>query len=77
MWPSLRQTILAGDLNAKHPFWNSSVSNPSGEELLELIHKNELEISEPHCTTHYSPAGKLTKTINGRWRLEFKLCSKL
>jgi hypothetical protein len=35
-----RKTILAGDLNAKHPFWNSSVSNPSGLELLELFHKN-------------------------------------
>jgi hypothetical protein len=28
--------ILAGDLNAKHPFWNSTVSNPSGEKLLQL-----------------------------------------
>jgi hypothetical protein len=25
--------ILADDLNAKHPFWNSAVSNPSGEKL--------------------------------------------
>jgi hypothetical protein len=25
--------ILAGDLNAKNPFWNSAVSNPSGENL--------------------------------------------
>jgi hypothetical protein len=23
-----RKSILAGDLNAKHPFWNSVVSNP-------------------------------------------------
>jgi hypothetical protein len=35
-----RKTILVGDLNAKHPFWNSSVSNPSGKELLELFYKN-------------------------------------
>jgi hypothetical protein len=41
--------ILAGDLNAKHPFWNS---NPSGEELLGL--ELEFEISAPHCPTHYS-----------------------
>jgi hypothetical protein len=44
-----RKTILAGDLNAKHQFWNSSVSNPSGKEL---------EISAPQYPTHYSPAGK-------------------
>jgi hypothetical protein len=35
---SFRQkSILAGDLNAEHPFWNSAVSNPSGEKLLQLF----------------------------------------
>jgi hypothetical protein len=29
--------ILAGELNAKHPFWNSAVSNPSGEKLFQLF----------------------------------------
>jgi hypothetical protein len=29
--------ILAGDLNAKHPAWNSAVSNPSSEKLLQLF----------------------------------------
>jgi hypothetical protein len=48
---------LAGDINAKHQLWNSSVSNPSGVELLELFHKNEVEISAPQCPTRYSPAG--------------------
>jgi hypothetical protein len=32
-----RKTLCSSDLNAKHPFWNSSVSNPSGVELLELF----------------------------------------
>jgi hypothetical protein len=31
-----RKSLLAGDLNAKHPFWNSIVSNPSGSKLLNL-----------------------------------------
>jgi hypothetical protein len=26
-----RKSLLAGDLNAKHPFWNGTVSNPSGK----------------------------------------------
>jgi hypothetical protein len=30
------KSILAGDLNAKHPVWNSKVSNPSGLKLLDL-----------------------------------------
>jgi hypothetical protein len=49
--------MLAGDLNTEHPFWNSAVSNPSGEELLDLFDVNEFEISGPQCRTHYSPAG--------------------
>jgi exonuclease III len=44
--------ILAGDLNAKHPSWNSAVSNPSGEKLLQLF-----EISAPQCPTRYSSGG--------------------
>jgi hypothetical protein len=51
------KSVLAGDLNAKHPFWNSAVSNPSGEKLLELFDNNDIEISAPQCSTHYSPAG--------------------
>jgi hypothetical protein len=49
---------LAGDLNAKHPFCNSSVSNPSGIELLEMFHKNELKISAPQLFPPLFPCGK-------------------
>jgi hypothetical protein len=52
-----RKSILAGDLNAKHPFWNSIVSHPSGVKLLNLLHINDFEISGPQCPTHYSPTG--------------------
>jgi hypothetical protein len=31
------KSILACDLNAAHPFWNSTVSNPSGEKLMALF----------------------------------------
>jgi hypothetical protein len=51
------KSILAGDLNAEHPFSNNAVSNSSGEELLALFDLNEFEISAPQCPTHYSPAG--------------------
>jgi hypothetical protein len=51
-----RKSILARDLNAKHPLWNSRVSNPSGEKLLELFDRNDFEISAPQCPTHYSHA---------------------
>jgi exonuclease III len=51
------KSVLAGDLNAKHLFWNSAVSNPSGEKLLKLFDSSEFEITAPQCPTHYSPAG--------------------
>jgi hypothetical protein len=49
--------ILAGDLNAIHPYWNSAVSNPSGQKLLQLFDTNDFEISAPQYPTHYSPMG--------------------
>jgi hypothetical protein len=48
---------LAGDLNVKHPSWNSAVSNPSGEKLTELFDLSDFEISAPQCPTHYSLGG--------------------
>jgi hypothetical protein len=35
------KSLLPEDLNAKHPFWNSVVSKPSGPKLLNLLHINE------------------------------------
>jgi hypothetical protein len=32
-----RRSILAGDMNAKHTFWNSGVSNLSDEKLMALL----------------------------------------
>jgi hypothetical protein len=52
------KSILAGDLNAKHPFWNSVVSKPSGEKLMDLFDLSAFEISASQCSTH-SPAGNV------------------
>jgi hypothetical protein len=49
--------ILAGDLNDQNPFWNSAVSNPSGDKLLHLFDVNDFEISAPQYPTHESPSG--------------------
>jgi hypothetical protein len=38
-------------------FWNSRVSNPSGEKFLDLFDMNDFEISATQCPTHYSHAG--------------------
>jgi hypothetical protein len=60
-----RKINFAGDLNAKHPIWNSSVSNPSEAELLELFHKNQFEISAPQCPTHYCLVGNGDILVEG------------
>jgi hypothetical protein len=52
-----RKFILASDVNAKHPLWNSSVSIPSGVKLLHLFDVNQSEISVPECPNQYSPMG--------------------
>jgi hypothetical protein len=52
-----RRSILADELNDKHPLWNSAVSNPSGEKLMALFDLSEFDISAKQCHTHYSPAG--------------------
>jgi hypothetical protein len=48
---------LAGDLNAKTPFWNSAVSNPLSDEMLHLFDVNNFEISAPQYATRYFPSG--------------------
>jgi hypothetical protein len=47
---------LAGNPNDKNPFWNSEVSNLSGDKLLYLFDVNQFEISAPLCPAHYSPS---------------------
>jgi hypothetical protein len=51
------KSLLAGDLNAKYPFWKNVVFNFLGAKLLNLLHINEFEISALHCVGHYSRAG--------------------
>jgi hypothetical protein len=44
--------------NAKHPVWNSKVSNPSGLKLLNLFVNCNCEISAPQHPTHFVPNGR-------------------
>jgi hypothetical protein len=50
------KSILAGDMNAKHPGWNSKVSNPSGMKLLEIFVSSNFEMKfhlhSDLCITH-------------------------
>jgi hypothetical protein len=53
---NLRTTsFLAGDLNAKHPVWNSTISNPSGLKVVDLFVNCNFEISALQYPTHFVP----------------------
>jgi hypothetical protein len=49
------KSILANDLNTKHPVLNSKVSNPWGLKLLELFVSSIFETSAPQWSMHYTP----------------------
>jgi hypothetical protein len=47
------KSLWAGDMSAKHSFWNSIDSKPSRVKLLNLLYINEFEIQHlnvPHIT---------------------------
>jgi len=51
------KSVLAGDLNSKHPVRNSQISNRSGTRLLNLQDNRDFQISAPQCPIHYTPSG--------------------
>jgi hypothetical protein len=58
-----RKYILADDLNAKHPFWYSAVSNSSGEKLLYLFDVNQLEFQQRNAPPIIPPREMATCCI--------------
>jgi len=47
-------TIIAGDLNAKHLSWNSRVNNPTGHKLSHYLDdKLEITVAFSTSSTHY------------------------
>jgi hypothetical protein len=52
------KSICAGELNAKHPVWNSKASNPSGLKFLDLFVNCNFEISVPLHPTHFVTNGR-------------------
>jgi hypothetical protein len=53
-----KETILAGDLNAKHPGWVKNIPEPSGLKLLELCVTSNWEISIQQSPTYCALDGR-------------------
>ncbi|GJQ77498.1 hypothetical protein Trydic_g20889 [Trypoxylus dichotomus] len=51
-------TILAGDLNSKHPQWNSKTLNRKGKQLKKISDERNLTVDAPTEDTHiHTPTG--------------------
>ncbi|KAB0804621.1 hypothetical protein PPYR_01591 [Photinus pyralis] len=48
-------TIVAGDLNAKHPSWNSRTTNPYGRRLYDFASRRAILVEGPVEPTHFPP----------------------
>lgn len=46
-------TILAGDLNSKHPAWYSRVSNPNGRKLFDIMNRKQWVVYAPDSPTYF------------------------
>lgn len=47
-------TIVLGDLNSKHPAWNSRTSNQKGRTLLDYVWKEGIEVNSSPSPTFYN-----------------------
>jgi len=73
-------TILAGDMNAKHPFWNSRRTNATGLTLLNHMEENNYFIFTPDTPTHnpdqrYHQPDVLDIAILKDNHLQYQLCN--
>lgn len=50
-------TIVAGDFNAKHPAWNSNVTNRNGRILCKYVTDNFITALGPDSPTMYHTQG--------------------
>ncbi|KAF0707143.1 Uncharacterized protein FWK35_00035132, partial [Aphis craccivora] len=66
-------TILAGDLNAKHPFWNSRRTNSAGLLLQDHMVNNNYIIVAPDTPTHYPDQHNTTPNLTNN--LQYQLCN--
>lgn len=60
----LRNFILVGDLNSRHPYWGCFSSNRAGRVLYDLLNENRFEIYFPDSPTFYRSNTRNPSTID-------------
>lgn len=64
LFPAGAATILMGDLNAKHPEWNSGVINSKGDALFKLAQDKGLVVISPDEPTQIHDANSSTDVLD-------------
>lgn len=62
--PQLTETLVIGDLNAKHTDWNCTKINNSGKKLHDFIDTTDYVIIASDTHTHYPHSGATPSTID-------------
>ncbi|CAK9813874.1 RNA-directed DNA polymerase from mobile element jockey [Anthophora plagiata] len=57
-------TIIAGDLNANHPAWNSEREDNAGSSLLKVIQENNLFIHNTDTKSHIGSPGQRNNNLD-------------
>lgn len=63
-FPDRSATIMAGDLNAKHPDWNSKSRNTRGQHLKQMADQNNIVVIGPEDPTHIHSANNTTDVLD-------------
>lgn len=59
-----KETIILGDLNAKHSAWNCPANNAAGTELQNFLDSSAYVLLAPDAPTHYPHSGATPSTID-------------
>lgn len=61
---SNKETIIFGDLNAKHTTWRCNSNNSAGSALQTFLESSEYVLHAPDAPTHYPHSGATPSTID-------------
>ncbi|KAK9717062.1 zinc finger associated protein [Popillia japonica] len=57
--------VIGGDLNSKHPSWNSRVVNPNGKKLQQWLNQNpRIQMKAPAEHTYYPENGRRSDVLD-------------
>lgn len=60
----MRNFVLLGDLNSRHPYWGCFNTNRAGRILYQLINENRFDIHFPDSSTYFSGSYRRPSTID-------------